>query len=180
MQALSPASSLLQPPVSLLEKTPAILETLLRDVPTDVLDWKPAPDRWSITEVLAHLLMIEQLYGDRAKRIVVDNNPTLAKYVEPNETHLRKKNYEPVSERVCGAAPGELFSSGMASLLPPPRAPGFMRRWEPSPFCNCLTNLLIMILATCGRSPNCTAQRRSIRRPAHFRGTQIPSHERTS
>ena len=91
MQALSPASSLLQPPVSLLQKTPAILETLLRDVPADILDWKPAADRWSITEVLAHLLTIEQLYGDRAKRIVVDNNPTLEKYFQPDEANLRKK-----------------------------------------------------------------------------------------
>ena len=91
MQALSPASSLLQPPVSFLEKTPAILETLLRDVPTDTLDWKPAPERWSIAEVLAHLLVIEQLYGDRAKRIVVDNNPVLEKYFEPDPANLRKK-----------------------------------------------------------------------------------------
>jgi len=90
MQALSPASSLLQPPVSLLEKTPAILEMLLRDVPADILDWKPAADRWSISEVLGHLLLIEQLYGDRAKRIVVDNNPTLAKYEEPDQFQLRK------------------------------------------------------------------------------------------
>ena len=52
MQALSPASSLLQPPISLLEKTPTILETLLRDVPTEILDWKPAPDRWSVAETL--------------------------------------------------------------------------------------------------------------------------------
>jgi hypothetical protein len=91
MQALSPASSLLQPPVSLLEKTPAILELLLRDVPTDILDWKPAADRWSISEVLAHLLLIEQLYGERAKRIVVDNNPALTKYEEPDQFQLRKK-----------------------------------------------------------------------------------------
>jgi hypothetical protein len=91
MQALS-AASLLQPPVSLLEKTPAILEMLLRDVPEDILDWKPAEDRWSITEVLAHLLVIEQLYGDRAKRIVVDQNPMLAKYVASNETEIRKKS----------------------------------------------------------------------------------------
>ena len=90
MQALSPASSLLQPPVSLLEKTPAILEMLLRDVPAETLDWKPAAERWSITEVLAHLLAIEQLYGDRAKRIVVDQNPMLAKYVAPNEAEIRK------------------------------------------------------------------------------------------
>jgi hypothetical protein len=91
MQALSPAASLLQPPVSLLEKTPAILEALLRDIPPDILDWKPAVDRWSISEVLAHLLAIEQLYGDRAKRIVVDNNPTLARYEEPDQAQLRKK-----------------------------------------------------------------------------------------
>ena len=92
MQALSPASSLLQPPVSLLEKTPAILEMLLRDVPAETLDWKPAAERWSITEVLAHLLAIEQLYGDRAKRIVVDQNPILAKYVGPNEAEIREKS----------------------------------------------------------------------------------------
>ena len=91
MQALSPASSLLQPPVSLLEKTPAILEMLLRDVPADILDWKPAAERWSITEVLAHLLAIEQVYGDRAKRIVVDQNPMLARYVAPEESDIRKK-----------------------------------------------------------------------------------------
>ncbi len=91
MQALSPASSLLQPPVSLLEKTPAILEALLRDVPADILEWKPAADRWSISEVLEHLLAIEQLYGDRAKRIVVDNNPTLARYEESDQAQLRKK-----------------------------------------------------------------------------------------
>jgi uncharacterized damage-inducible protein DinB len=91
MQALSPASSLLQPPVSLLEKTPAILEALLRDVPADILEWKPAADRWSISEVLEHLLAIEQLYGDRAKRIVVDNNPTLARYEESDQAQIRKK-----------------------------------------------------------------------------------------
>ncbi|HXJ13166.1 MAG TPA: DinB family protein [Candidatus Limnocylindrales bacterium] len=91
MQALSPASSLLQPPVSLLEKTPAILEALLRDVPADTLEWKPTADRWSISEVLEHLLAIEQLYGDRAKRIVVDNNPTLARYEELDHAQLRKK-----------------------------------------------------------------------------------------
>ena len=84
MQALSRVSTL-QPAVSLLEKTPPMLELLLRDVPEDILDWKPVAERWSITEVLAHLLVIEQLYGDRAKRMVVDDNPQLARYVPPDE-----------------------------------------------------------------------------------------------
>ena len=84
MQAISPASTL-QPSVSLLEKTPAILELLLDGIPEDILDWKPAPERWSIAEVLAHLLDIERLYAQRAKRMVVDDNPTLTKYV-PGES----------------------------------------------------------------------------------------------
>jgi len=74
-----------------LEKTPAILELLLRDVPEEILDWKPAEDRWSITEVSAHLLVIEQLYGERAKRIVVDDNPKLMKYTPPENGEIRKK-----------------------------------------------------------------------------------------
>ena len=109
MQALSPASSLLQPPVSLLEKTPAILEMLLRDVPAETLDWKPAAERWSITEVLAHLLAIEQLYGDRAKRIVVDQNPMLAKYVAPNGAEIRKKSARQYLEDFVGLRQAHYF-----------------------------------------------------------------------
>jgi DinB superfamily len=90
MQALSRVSTL-QPAIALLEKTPPMLELLLRDVPQDILDWKPAADRWSIAEVLAHLLVIEKLYGDRAKRIVVDDNPQLARFVPPDEAEIRKR-----------------------------------------------------------------------------------------
>jgi hypothetical protein len=70
MQPLSPAT--LQAPVALLDKTPGLLELLLRDLPEEVLDWKPAARRWSITEVLGHMVMIEKLYEQRARRIVVD------------------------------------------------------------------------------------------------------------
>lgn len=90
MQAISPASTL-QPSVSLLEKTPALLELLLRDVPETILEWKPVAERWSIAEVLAHLLAIEQLYAERAKRIVVDQNPALAKFIEPDEAQIHKR-----------------------------------------------------------------------------------------
>jgi DinB superfamily len=91
MQAISPRTSALQQPISLLEKTPAILELLLRDVPEELLEWKPAADRWSIAEVLAHLLVIEQLYGDRAKQIVVDDNPKLMKYIPPEAAEIHRK-----------------------------------------------------------------------------------------
>ena len=91
MQALSRVPTL-QPAIALLEKTPAMLELLLRDVPEDILEWKSAEERWSIKEVLAHLLVIEQLYGDRAKRIVVDENPALAKFMPPGEAKVRARS----------------------------------------------------------------------------------------
>lgn len=90
MQPLSPAP--IHVPVSMLEKTPTILELLLRDLSTPVLEWKPAADRWSISEVLGHLVMIEQLYEQRARRIVLEDSPTLAKYVPPPESEVQKKS----------------------------------------------------------------------------------------
>lgn len=91
MQALSPASTL-QPAISLLEKTPAMLELMLGGVPEDILGWKPAAERWSITEVLAHLLEIEQLYADRAKRMVVDENPALSKFIPLDKAEMNKRS----------------------------------------------------------------------------------------
>jgi DinB superfamily len=84
----------LHAPISMLEKTPAILDTLLRDLSADLLQWKPAPERWSIVEVLAHLVVIEQLYETRVRRIINEDSPTLTKYVAPHESEVRKKSTE--------------------------------------------------------------------------------------
>jgi DinB superfamily len=78
MQLISPPP--IQAPISLLGKTPAILDILLRDLPQELLQWKPADDRWSIAEVLSHLIVIEHLYEQRAHRIVLEEVPTLSKY----------------------------------------------------------------------------------------------------
>ena len=73
MQVLSPAP--IQVSISLLEKMPGSLEPPLHDASPVVLQWKPAPERWSIQEVLAHLAVIEQLY----------------KYVAPSESEVHQK-----------------------------------------------------------------------------------------
>lgn len=41
--------------LDLLEATPAILRGLMRELSHDDAHWKPAPDRFSVAEVLAHL-----------------------------------------------------------------------------------------------------------------------------
>jgi hypothetical protein len=90
MQALSPAS--LSAPISLLEKTPGLLELLLRDVSKETLEWKPAPDRWSIAEVLAHLVMVEQVFSARTRRMVMESDPALAAFGKPSENDKPRKN----------------------------------------------------------------------------------------
>lgn len=78
---MQPASAAdIQPAASLLAKTPKLLETLLGDLPAELLDWKPRPDRWSISEVLAHLAALEQVYAERVRRITAEDSPPLAKY----------------------------------------------------------------------------------------------------
>jgi len=75
----------IQPALLLLEKTPILLETMLRDLPETLLRWKPAPERWSIAEVLGHLADLEEIYADRTRRIVTEDSPILEKY-DPTRT----------------------------------------------------------------------------------------------
>ncbi len=63
-----------------LEQTPIILEKLLRTATQEELQWKPAPDRWSISEVLAHLSEVETVFRARAERMLKEDVPALASY----------------------------------------------------------------------------------------------------
>ncbi len=68
------------PGFPVLEQTPIILEKLLRTATHDELQWKPAPDRWSISEVLAHLSDVETMFRTRAERMVKEDVPALESY----------------------------------------------------------------------------------------------------
>jgi DinB superfamily len=73
----------MQHAIALLEKTPVLFETLLSELPPELLQWKPAPDRWSISEVLAHLADSEKVLSERARRLVRENSPALREYQQP-------------------------------------------------------------------------------------------------
>lgn len=68
------------PTIHQLEQTPIILEKLLHSVAPDILQWKPAADRWSISEVLAHLVDAEQMFSERARLMVEQKSPQLTEY----------------------------------------------------------------------------------------------------
>ena len=95
-------ASPLQAAVSMLEKTPGLLELLLRDVPMDLLQWKPSPERWSIGEVLAHMAIIEQLYEQRTRRMVLDESPELPRFEPPDPAEMHKKSPKQHLEQFVG------------------------------------------------------------------------------
>jgi hypothetical protein len=98
MQPLSPAP--IQAPISMLEKTPTLLEVLLRGLSAEVLEWKPGPERWSIAEVLDHMLMIERLYEQRARRIMLEDSPELPTYQAPRGGEQKKSVRQSMEEFV--------------------------------------------------------------------------------
>jgi len=70
-----------QPALRVLEQTPHVLHALLHYARPDVMDWKPSADRWSIREVLAHLVDVEQAgFCARIEAMLREDNPFLAPY----------------------------------------------------------------------------------------------------
>jgi hypothetical protein len=64
------------PCLDLLEATPAILRGLMSEISDDDARWKPAPDRFSIAEVLAHLSHSEgHCYRARVDRFLAEELP---------------------------------------------------------------------------------------------------------
>jgi len=62
--------------LDLLEETPAILRGLMRELTHDDACWKPAPDRFSVAEVLAHLSHSEgHCYRLRIDRFLSEELP---------------------------------------------------------------------------------------------------------
>jgi hypothetical protein len=64
------------PCLDLLEATPTILRGLMAELSADDVRWKPAPGRFSVGEVLAHLSHTEgHCYRARLDRFLSEENP---------------------------------------------------------------------------------------------------------
>ncbi len=59
-----------QDPVVILKATPATLDRVISSVPPTVLKQRPAPGKWSISEILAHLADTELVLGFRVRFIL--------------------------------------------------------------------------------------------------------------
>ena len=71
--------------LDLLEATPGILRSLMSELTDDDARWKPAPDRFSVAEVLAHLSHSEgHCYRMRLDRFLAETRPTF----EPDDAQM--------------------------------------------------------------------------------------------
>jgi uncharacterized damage-inducible protein DinB len=60
------------------EKNPEEIARAVTGLSKKVLDHKPAPDRWSIHEILAHLADTEIVYSYRLRQVLADKEPAFA------------------------------------------------------------------------------------------------------
>jgi DinB superfamily len=69
------------PAITVLEQTPGFLRALLAPATAEQMEWRPAPDRWSIAMVLAHLADVEvKGFGQRFFAIAGQDSPFLPAY----------------------------------------------------------------------------------------------------
>lgn len=60
------------------EKSPKQVAAAVSGLPDRVLRYRPAPDKWCILEVLAHLADIEIIYAYRIRQMLADKEPVIA------------------------------------------------------------------------------------------------------
>ena len=78
------------PSLDLLEATPTILRGLMAELDDADVRWKPAPDRFSVGEVLAHLSHSEgYCYRARLDRFMAEENPEF----EPDDAQFHLEMY---------------------------------------------------------------------------------------
>ena len=78
------------PCIEILDATPGILRGLMSEVSDDDARWKPAPDRFSVAEVLAHLSHSEgHCYRMRLDRFMAEERPEF----EPDDAQYQLDLY---------------------------------------------------------------------------------------
>src|ERR1700757_2427987 len=60
------------------EKSPKQIAAAVSGLPDKTLRYKPAPDKWCILEILAHLADMEILYAYRMRQMLADEKPVIA------------------------------------------------------------------------------------------------------
>ena len=69
------------------EKSPKQIAAAVSGLPDKMLRYKPAPDKWSILEILGHLADMEILYAYRLRQMLADKKPVIAPIDQDDWAH---------------------------------------------------------------------------------------------
>lgn len=100
--------------VDTLRALPGQIEALVRDLDEQALRRRPAPDQWSIVEVCAHLRDSLEIDGERIRRMLEENEPSIPPYDQ--EALAREHDYQSESMPPVLTAL-RAFSGGNAYVL---------------------------------------------------------------
>ncbi|HEY7343821.1 MAG TPA: DinB family protein [Ktedonobacterales bacterium] len=106
--------------LAILEATGPALRRLTSDLDDAALDFRPAPDAWSIREVLAHLVDDEAfIMRQRLARIVKEERPELAPHDEKRWYASRNTVRDARDDLLADFQAQRTASLGVARLLSP-------------------------------------------------------------
>jgi hypothetical protein len=66
--------------IDALARAPGVVIPLVREVPGDVLQRRPAPAKWSAHEHACHLAVVHQLFFDRLEQMLASPAPVITPY----------------------------------------------------------------------------------------------------
>ena len=84
--------------IDAIERGPAIIAEALKGVDSHALDYRPAPNKWSVRQIMAHLADVEIIYGYRMRQILADRNPTIAPINQDDWAQNLNYNAAPLEE----------------------------------------------------------------------------------
>jgi hypothetical protein len=106
--------------LAILEATGPALRRLTGDLDNDALDFRSAPDAWSIREVLAHLVDDEAfIMRQRLARIVKEDRPDIAPHDEKQWYANRNTTRDAHDELLADFQAQRAASIGIARMLRP-------------------------------------------------------------
>lgn len=85
-------------PIEVLEATPAALVACVSAIDAPTLAKQPAPGKWSIREILAHLADVEIVLGYRVRRILATDGVAIEAYDQNRWAAIGHYAEVPVSE----------------------------------------------------------------------------------
>jgi len=167
------------PGMRLLEQTPGTLRALLANATAEDFDWQPAPERWSISMVLAHLADVEvKGFVSRFRIIAGEADPLLPAYDQLALFRSGTK-FDGMTSLTGSSVSAAKRWPGSDRYRPrSARVPDGMKSSARSPSINCSTNSRFTIWATSARSSSCIARTYFSRRWVCSRATTKSIRER--